>query len=467
MEKKSRRIVLIIVLICILGYFILLSYGTFENKFAFTGEAVSANCVNQACDTNRDGFVDSDKSCTGTFKTIYWSTLYNQMTFRTDNWGWVGGEWMYDYPDNDWYWSQGNCNLGTYGRFIYMYPAQAGGRWAYGEFFCNQTGINYCQNTLSPLGPLQSDFSLPGGGRWQQEGLGNIYSPRNNAFSAIFDHQESNPNWKVYGMLNTSIGLFVTVCDHETRRNCGMMLNGNIIYTGGQESIGQGYDMGNGMIIFPAEGQGVVYDNGQTSGTVNLRHSAAAIDYHGVPAFVSSEENGEKILHAETGALLKRLRVDAQVGIPFAAAKIPGTEEWIFPLADNGGDETLVTTSDIVIPLSGASSVVAWRNKVFAAANGKIYEVNLITRTKTMYFDTGSEQVSHMWYDSANDLLWISCSYPDKLFYFDSRTNAYKVIQLAGDEPPPEGSLFDTRVTAGWWARAKDQQGQYYRIEKR
>ncbi len=104
-------------------------------------------CIDQACDVNRDGNVDNGKYCIGTFNTVYWSSLINNVAFRPDNWGWVysgnSGEWIYRYG-NGWYWLWGNPVLGTYGRFIWMYNTEATGRWSYGYGFnCDQTGGNY------------------------------------------------------------------------------------------------------------------------------------------------------------------------------------------------------------------------------------------------------------------------------------------------------------------------------------
>jgi len=311
----------------------------------------------------------------------------------------------------------------------------------------------------------EASSGVMGGGSWASLGK-QIYGSESSAFEAIFDHEESETFMKGYGLLNTSVGVFASICNHNTRDNCWLLLNWQEIYAGDQESIGQGYDMGNGMIIFPAEGQGVVYDNGQAQGTVQLRHSAAAIDYHGTPAFISSEENGEYIINAITGEILKRLAVNERVGIPWDAAKIPGTEEWFIPLVDNEGEESFVTTTDVVISMQEATAAATWKDKLLASAKGIIYEVDVNSGTVSEYLDTGSEKVNHMWYDSPNDILWVSCSSYDKLFYIDNQSNIYNVIELT-DDPSSGGSLFDTRVTAGWWLRAKGQQGQWYRIERR
>ncbi len=126
----------------------------------FTMGLTSAGCVNQDCDMNpRDGIIDVGKSCTGTFNTTYWSTRYGNATynisFGANNWGWVysgnSGEWIYKY-NNGWYWAYGNCEIGTYPRFIWIYAIDRntpGGRWAYGlNVNCSQNGRNYCANRL-------------------------------------------------------------------------------------------------------------------------------------------------------------------------------------------------------------------------------------------------------------------------------------------------------------------------------
>lgn len=286
-------------------------------------------------------------------------------------------------------------------------------------------------------------------------------TPPSGKFEVSFDHAESRSNWKGCCLLDTSMGLFWSVYNNDSRKNSELWLKGVKIYSGGQETIGQGLEH-NGKVYFPAEcGRGLVYD-GTVRETVSLRHSSLAILYNGVPCFVSSEDSGEFVINAETGAKVKQLAVGAKTGIPMSGCDVSGAV--LIALADHGGSESIVTTSDIVIPLAGATAVVNWKGRILAAGNGIIYDVDVAKKTTNRFYDTGSQRVNHMWYDGPNDVLWVSTAKNDKLLFIDSSGTVNKVSEysdMAGS------GYFDSRVTTGWYYRAQNAQAQFYKVQKK
>lgn len=109
-----------------------------------------ASCVDQECDSSPiDGIIDDGKSCQSTFLTYYQKDSYKNMIF-INNWTYVDGEWMASTPNN-WYWIQGNCNLGTYPRFVYI-NTTTGRAWGY--LNCSQNGAEYCEKN-----PACTDFN--------------------------------------------------------------------------------------------------------------------------------------------------------------------------------------------------------------------------------------------------------------------------------------------------------------------
>lgn len=283
-------------------------------------------------------------------------------------------------------------------------------------------------------------------------------------FEATLDHQENRSNYKGCCLLNTSMGLFSSVYDNNSRKNSELSLNWNRIYSGSQETIGQGIEYNN-KVYFPTEySKGLVFSGGALKETVPLRHSSLAMVYKDTPCFVSSESDGEFIINAENGAKVKQLAVGVKVGIPFSSALLPNSKESIIVLADNNGSESLVTTTDIVIYLPGVTTVENWRDQIYAGAMGKIFKVNISDKKTTQIYDTGSQVVNQLWNDQENGILWISCSRPDKLMYMVNVGDVKKVIEV---NDTTGSGLFDTRVTKGWWLRANSARATWYKITKK
>lgn len=290
-----------------------------------------------------------------------------------------------------------------------------------------------------------------------------IICPPTYTFKAVFDHQEDRSNYKGCCLLNTKYGIFSSVYDFKSRRNSELWLNWSLKYKNGQETIGQGREY-NGKVYFATEyGKGLVYDGNSVREVCPLRHASTVVIYKGQPCFVSSEDAGEYLINGDNGSKVMKLAVPPKVGIPFSSAQVPNSEEWIIVLADNGGGERLVTTDGKVIPLSNAVTIENWNGTIIAGAGGKLYKVDVNKGTTTEYFNTGSQVVNHLWYDTENKLLWVSCSGTDKLLYFDAKGKMTKVIELTDDTG---SALFDSRITKDWWYRALGTKAQWYRIEK-
>jgi len=280
------------------------------------------------------------------------------------------------------------------------------------------------------------------------------------SYKIVFDHEEARGNYKGCCMVNTKFGPIASVYNNDSRHNSELMVNWATVYKGSQETIGQGVEFNN-KVYFPAEnGKGIVFDGTTARGTVSLRHSSAVIIYKGTPCFVSSEDSGEYVINAESGEKILKLNVGAKVGIPFAAAQLPSSDEWIIALADNNGNEQLVTTDGKTISLPNVTSVANWNGTIIAGAAGVLYKVDVNKSSVKKYKSTGSEIVNNLWVDGTK--LWVSCSGTDKLLYYDSFGISHKVGELKDDEG---SALFDTRVTKDWWYRAIGSRAQWYRVE--
>ncbi len=153
--KKSGRVLLVLILASVLlisciGFISAGWLGDFFGKI--TGKTTSTTCIDQACDMSpRDGIVDTGKSCTGTFKTWYPNNSYTNLAAGNS---YIGGEWIANVTaivsgQYSWYWAYGNCNAGLYPRYLWINKSSG---WAWGEFFCNQTGTNIC-GAAAPIPP--------------------------------------------------------------------------------------------------------------------------------------------------------------------------------------------------------------------------------------------------------------------------------------------------------------------------
>jgi hypothetical protein len=283
-------------------------------------------------------------------------------------------------------------------------------------------------------------------------------------FKAVLDHEENRNNWCGCCLENTKDGLFSSVYNNDSRKNSEIYLDWKKIYTGSQETIGQGLEY-NGSVYFPVEnGKGLIYNNGNIKESVTLRHSSLAIVYKDQPCFVSSEDSGEYLINAENGNKILKLATGAKVGIPMSAAPIPDSKEYIIVLADNNGKEQLITTDGVSIPLPLVTSVVNWNGKIMAGAAGVIYTVDIKNKSVKKYENTGSKMINYMWHDTSNNVLWVGCSANDQLMYFDNLGKSYAVIEFTDDV---ETKYFDTRVTKGWFLRNKNTRAQWYKIEKK
>ncbi|MFA5763656.1 MAG: family 43 glycosylhydrolase, partial [archaeon] len=101
-------------------------------------------CTNQNCDNiGVDGIIDYGKTCSNTFETWYQKDSYKNMVFD-NTWAYIDDEWVNNLGNN-WYWFQGNCELGTYPRSISINKTTG---LAWGQFDCNQTGIDYCDSVV-------------------------------------------------------------------------------------------------------------------------------------------------------------------------------------------------------------------------------------------------------------------------------------------------------------------------------
>jgi len=286
-----------------------------------------------------------------------------------------------------------------------------------------------------------------------------------NGFEAVFDHQESRDSWKCSSLLNTSYGLFTGILNDISRQNIELWLAGKKIYSGSQETISQPIEW-NGAVYFPTESdgdkKGLRYKDGQLTETCKLRHSAASIVYRDQPCFISSEDRGEMIVNAETGADVLKLAVEAKIGIPFAACYFGTQKEVIVALTDGEGREGLVTTTGVFIPMAGSIAVENWNGKIMAAAGGKIYTVSIDNKTTTEYFDTKCVYVNQLWYDAENKVMWVSCTGPDKLLYFDASGVMREVITVGSSG---DAKMFKTRITKGWWVCGS--KATWYKIQKK
>jgi hypothetical protein len=281
-----------------------------------------------------------------------------------------------------------------------------------------------------------------------------------------FDHQESRSNWGACCLLNTNAGIYASVLNDATRHDSELFLNWELIYQGNQESIGQGVAFGN-SVYFPAEGNGVVATGASARTAMYLRHSSAACVYRNQPCVIASLDEGEWVINLETGAKVLQLNVPAKTGIPFAVDYIPGSEELVVVLADNDNpaDDKLTTTVGVTINLTKATAVVNWKGRLVAGGNGRLHDVDVAGRRTTQFLDTGSKIVTHLWYDVAEDFLWVACSGPDKLAYFDSNGTWHVAATLPDGEP--NGGMFGSRVTKGWWSRNKaPNQAQWLRVAR-
>lgn len=289
--------------------------------------------------------------------------------------------------------------------------------------------------------------------------------PKPSTFTAIFDHSESRDYWKCGSLYVNNEGLFTGIINDKSRQNIELWLNGKFLRKGSQETISQPIEF-NGVIYYPTESDGDKagwkYTNGLVTDTCNLRHSAASIIYKGQPCYISSENRGEMIINAMTGSDVMKLNVAQGSGIPFAACYLPGdNNEIVIALYDGDGKEGFVTTTGIYIQCTGATAVELWNGNLMGAAKSKILNIQLSNKSTSVFYDTGSSYINQLWYDQENNILWASCSGPDKLIYFDSDKNVHEVIKMTSGSG---SGAFQTRIVKGWWVGG--QKANWYKIIK-
>jgi len=285
--------------------------------------------------------------------------------------------------------------------------------------------------------------------------------------------------YKLVGMLGTSHGLFVTLCNvYRGSNRSRIYLDGKLIYKGSQETIGQPFEW-NGKVIFPVEhGSNVlIYKNGKiiNGAKTSGRWSVAGFVHEGRPLLpYNNNYNGAfgdiPDLHdAITGKFVFSLNAKSMPR-KFVHYK---NDVWA---SLNFGEHVLINKSGWKMA-SDAVHIEVYQGTLYggggsawgptanpAQANGRIYRFTGSKWKELM--DTGGTSVQHM--AVLNGRMWMASPDPDRLHVMDPDGRISKVAEILGETANNKARSFGASVAYHkghiYWGRSDNKLGHVYKL---
>jgi len=266
--------------------------------------------------------------------------------------------------------------------------------------------------------------------------------------------EEPRP-WKLSCLTNTKFGLFEGTYNGESRRDSRLYLNGKLIYSGNDETIGQGLEFGN-IIYFAGEnGNLLIYNNNIITRGVRLAFASCCVEFNGkLYVFNSIQNQGINVINCLTNV---------------TEFKMPGSGIVTQALVDGGklysaasdGAGGIACNDGTMIPLPNCQCIISFANSIYCSSGNKVMEKigNTVKEVKIL----DCEKIMGM--NVNKDLLWVAGSNPDALWVFDRRMRCKQIGKLEGSVPVG-GSVFRSHVTNEYFGRCADgNRAEVYKID--
>ncbi|MFA5379052.1 MAG: hypothetical protein WC455_25075 [Dehalococcoidia bacterium] len=251
--------------------------------------------------------------------------------------------------------------------------------------------------------------------------------------------------WKVSCLTQTSFGLFVGIYNGDSRSNSKLFRDGLLIYEGREETIGQGMEFG-GCVYFAGEnGNLLIYSGGKITKGLSLQFASTCGMFNGKPYVFNTRDNKISAINCLTNV---------------AEFTMPGGGIVTMALEDGGelytaacdGAGGIACNDGSLIRMADCQCLIKYNDRIFISRGNKIYEKD--GTDLSLIDELPCEKIMHM--DVSSGLLWVTGSNPDSLWTYNQVLRRKEVGRFPDDITPVGGSVFRTRVTAGYWARAEN-----------
>jgi hypothetical protein len=283
----------------------------------------------------------------------------------------------------------------------------------------------------------------------------NILRTIANIFASFFTDQDQTlgdlifsapPPWKLSCLTNTSKGLFIGVYNSETRRNSKLYLDGNLIYEGSEETIGQGVEY-DGSVYFAGEnGRILIYTNGKITKGAELQFASTCVVFGGKPYVLNTKDNKIGAINCLTN--VEEFQIPGS-GIVTMALVRRGK---LYAVACDGAGG-LTCLDGTFIGMADCQCLIEFAGMLLVTRRNKIYEV-MDGDNLELVDELPCEKIMHA--HVSDGLLWVTGSNPDTLWSYNPMMRRKDVACFPADKTPVGGSVFRTRVTQGYWGRAKN-----------
>lgn len=288
----------------------------------------------------------------------------------------------------------------------------------------------------------------------QKEGAEEMKISASKTTYALTKVSEETRPWKVSSLTATKFGLFVGTYNNASRHDSRLYLDGKLLHTGTDETIGQGLVFGDYVGFAGENGSLLAFHGGQITKGIELKFASHIGVFKNIPYVFDSHDG---IIHP----------IDCVTGrqgfsIPGSGIVMQSICElgniYVASCDDDNGNCGVAGNDGTFIRIKDCLCLVRYGSHIFASSGNKVLEWNGTGFAFAAEFQC--EKIMHM---HVNDKLWIAGAGPDSLWVYDGQ-ECREVARFPYDAPV-SGSLFRTRVTDGYFARCEGgDKAELYKI---
>jgi hypothetical protein len=265
--------------------------------------------------------------------------------------------------------------------------------------------------------------------------------------------EQGNP-WKLSSLTKTKHGLFVGVYNSDSRHDSKLFLNGNQVWSGNAETIGQGLEHGNSVYFAGENGKLLTWNNGSITAGISLNFATCCAEFSGVPYVFDTRSN---IIYATN--ILTGAKVFTMPGSGIVTQAVE--KDGVLYTAASDGAGGVANSNGKLISLPNCQCVVEYAGHLLCSSGNRIMEISDDKATEIATLPC--EKIMHMY---AGDVLFVAGSNPDALWVLDRLLNSKLVCSLS-ESAAVGGSVFMARVTDGYFGRsAGGKRAEVYEIKE-
>ena len=261
--------------------------------------------------------------------------------------------------------------------------------------------------------------------------------------------------WKLSSLTATKFGLFIGTYDSESRSNSELHLNGQLIYRGNDETIGQGLD--SRVVYFAGEnGNLLLWEGSKIVKGIRLAFASTCGMFNGKPYVFNSDKHGIHAINCTNN--VEEFKLPGG-GIVMMSAEDGGK---LYTAAGDGGGG-IACSDGTLLAVPNCQCIIKYNGRIFANSGNKLIEK--VKDGIKVIDELPCEKIMHM--DVNSGLLWVAGSCPDVLYTYNQVLRRKEVARFPDDVTPVGGSMFRVRVTDGYFGRcANGNQAEVYKIKE-